>query len=328
MITRSLSLAALILSLPSLAKTVDAPVLKAKWKPAELATACEKAEKDADAALAKLVAIPDAKRTFKDSFEALDAIVADYVETTSRLSFMMYIHPDSAVRDAGAACEERAGKYMVALSARKDLYLASKGYLDNAGKKDWAEKKMDAQAQRLVELTMLDFKRSGLELSDADREKLVSLRQRITELQTRFAKALNEDATSIEFTKDDLVGLPEDFVAKHESKDKKGVYVFSTKYPDYYPVMENAQKESTRRKMEVAFMNRGGAENRKLLDEALTLRAQAAKLLGYKVHQDFVTEDRRAKNARSPATSRRWRRSRPRRRSRRHRFRRGTGATT
>ena len=275
------------------AAAVDVPPLRTRYTPAELSAACEKAEKDADAKLAALVAIADAKRTFKDSFEGLDAILGDYNEAIARLSFMKDVHPQADVRDAGATCEERAGKWSVAVSARKDLYLAMKGFLDNAGK----GVKLDDEQQRLVEITMRDFKRNGLELSDADRAKLVELRSRLTELQTRFQKNLNEDATKLEYKKEDLAGLPDDFVAAHEDKAKKGVYVVTTKYPDYYPVMENATNEATRKKMETAFMNRGGPENLKLLDEAIKLRADGAKLLGYATHADYVAEDRMAKDA-------------------------------
>lgn len=272
---------------------IDVAPLRHIFQPAELIALCEQAEKDTDAALAALVAIPDDKRTFDDSFVAFDRITARYGETVGRLMFMKDIHKDPAVRDAGAACEERAGKYAVALSARKDLYAAMKGFLENGGK----TVKLDGEANRLVELTMLDFKRNGLELSDADREKLTALRQRLSELSSRFSKNLGEDKTSITVTAKDLDGLPADFIAAHEDPKKKGSIVLTTKYPDYYPVMENAKLEATRKKMEVAFMNRGGKENLKLLDEAITLRAQAAKLLGYPTHVDYVTEDRMAKNA-------------------------------
>ena len=275
----------------------DTPLLNAQWKPADLAAACAKAETDTDAKLAKLVAVPDDKRTFKDSFETFDAVTGDYGEIVARLEFMKEIHKDKGVRDAAAECEERAGKYAVALGARKDLYLAMKGYLEHAGKSD----KLDAEQKRLVELTMRDFKRNGLELSDADRKKLVDIRSRITELETKFQKNLNDDDTKFDAKKDELAGLPDDFVTSHEDPKRKGVYVVTTKYPDYYPVMENATNEATRRKMEVLFENRGGKENLKLLDEAVALRAQAAHLLGYKTHSDYVAEDRMAKNAKTIA---------------------------
>ena len=261
-------------------------MLRTKWTPADVASACEQAEKDTDAKLAKLVAIPDDKRTFKDSFEAMDLVTGDYFETAARVTFMKEIHPDAKVRDAASECAERSGKYAVNLGARKDLYVAMKGYLANAGKKD----KLDAEQQRLVELTMRDFKRNGLELSDDDRKKLVDVRSKITELETKYSKNLNDDATKLAVTAADLDGLPADFIAGHPKE-------LSTKYPDYYPVMENAKKESTRKKMEIAFENRGGKENLKLLDDAVALRAQAAHLLGYKTHADLVAEDRMAKSA-------------------------------
>lgn len=274
---------------------VDVPMLKTKWAPADLLAACEQAEKDTDAKLTALIAVPDVERTFQGTFEAFDRITADYGETVARMSFMKDIHPDQAVRDAGAACEERAGKYSVALAARKDLYLALKGWLDHAGK----TAQLDDEQRRLVDITMLDFKRNGLALSDANRKKLVDIRSRLTELQTKFQKNLNDDKTTFTVTKDELEGLPEDFLAAHEDKAQKGTYVLTTKYPDYFPVMENARKEATRKKMEVAFMNRGGKENLKLLDEAIKLRRKAAKLLGYKTHADFVAEDRMAKDAKT-----------------------------
>jgi thimet oligopeptidase len=281
-------------SAPAGRAPVDVPALRTSWTPAGLTAACEAAEHDADAKLKALVAIADDKRTFADSFVALDLATAAYGETVARLSFMKDMHPDAAVRDAGAACEERAGKYAVALSARKDLYLAMQGYLGHAGKTD----KLDAEQQRLVELTMRDFKRNGLMLSDKDREQLVQLRSRLTELQTKYSKNLNDDKTTLTMKKADLDGMPEDFIAAHADTKKKNTYVLTTKYPDYYPIMENAKKEATRKKMEVAFMNRGGgAKNVKLLNEAIALRAQAAKLLGYKTHADYVAEDRMAKDA-------------------------------
>ena len=275
------------------APVLDPPLLRFTWTPAEITEACAAAEATANAALLTLVGIPDASRTFDNTVVALDRTVATYQEVAGRVMFMKDIHPDAAVRDVAAACEERSGKFMVALSARQDLYKAMQGWQTNEGTRI----RLDNEGSRLVELTMRDFKRNGLLLSDADRQKLIKLRSRITELQTRYSKTLNDDKTSMTFSKEDLLGLPDDFIAAHEDKKKPGRYTLTTKYPDYYPVMEGAKKAATRQKMEKAFMNRGGAKNPKLLDEAVSLRDQAAKLLGYATHADYVAEDRMAQNA-------------------------------
>jgi thimet oligopeptidase len=269
------------------------PALRFTWTAKELDTACQAAEQETDAALKALVAIPDDKRTFDDSFVAFDRVVTGYEEKVWRLGFMKDIHQDQAVRDAGAACEERAGKYLVNLRARKDLFLALDGYLKNGG----TRVRLDSEAGRLVETTMLEFKKNGVMLNDADKAKLINIRSRLTELQTRYGKTLNEDKTTLVFKASDLEGLPADFIAAHEDKKKKGRFVLTTKYPDYYPVMEHAKKEATRKKMELAFMNRGGKKNHTLLDEAVKLRAEAAQLLGFASHTDAVAADRMAKDA-------------------------------
>jgi len=273
---------------------VEGSPLETARKPEEITAACAAAEKACDAGLAKLVAVADAQRTFASSFEALEDVTVDYMETVSRLAFLKDIHTDEKVREAAAGCEESAGKYAVALGARKDLYLAMKGYLENAGKKDI----LDPQQKRLVEITMRDFKRNGLELADAKKDELVKIRQRLTELGTKFSTNLGEDKTTFTVKKSELAGLPEEWIKEHKT-DKSGAVILTTKYPDYYPVMETCTNGETRRKMEVAFMNRGGAENIAMLNEAVELRAKAAKLLGYATHLDYVTEDRMAKDGKT-----------------------------
>jgi Zn-dependent oligopeptidase len=278
-------------ALSASAATVDVPLLRFAWTPAELAAACEKAETDTDAALAKILAIPAAERTFQNTYVALDNVTGDYSEAVARLSFMKDMHKDAAVRDAGAACEERAGKYGVALAARDDLYQAAKATkLDSA---------LTPEQKRLVEVMNLEWKKNGLLLSAKDRQKLVEIRSKLTELSSKFSKNLGEDKSAITVTKEELEGLPEDFVKAHVDPKDSNKYVITTKYPDYYPVMENARREETRKKLEVAFMNRGGKENLALMNEAVKLRQQAAKLLGHKTHVDVVAEDRMAKNAKT-----------------------------
>ncbi|MHB8873828.1 MAG: M3 family metallopeptidase [Myxococcaceae bacterium] len=275
---------------------VDAAPLRTKWTPEEIAFGCDAAEKSADARLSDLVNLSDTKRTFANSFGALEQITTDYTGTVWRLTFMKSIHPDEKVRAAASACEERAGKYGVELSARKDLYLAMKGYLDHAARAEV----LDRQDGALVHYTMRDFRRSGLELSDENRAELVKLRSRLAELQTRFATALEEDKSSITATLKELDGLPADFV-KRLARAKDGKRVITTAYPDYYPVMENAKSAVLRRRMQVAFGNRGMPGNPALENEAVQLRAKAAKLLGYPTHADFVTEVNMARSAKTVA---------------------------
>ncbi len=257
-----------------------------------MAAQCAEAEKTSDAKLAALIAVPSAKRTFANAFGAYEQALADYSDAAGRLGFLKDIHPDAKVRAAGAACEERAGKYAVTVGARKDLYLALKDYLEHAGK----GAPHSADDERLITLDMRDFHRNGLDLSDADRAKLVTTRQRLAELGTRFSSNLDENKDFISLTREELTGLPESYLARLKKGADGKSYIVTTKYPDYFPLMENDSNEGARRKMYFAFNAREAGQNLPLLTEAIALRYQAAKLLGYATHADYVTEDRMAKS--------------------------------
>jgi thimet oligopeptidase len=270
---------------------VDVPGLGFEYTPDQLDQACAEAERVADQKLAAIAAIPDAQRTFANTFDAYEQTFAEYADASGRLAFLKEIHPDAKVRDAAARCEERWGKHSVELGARKDLYLAMKGELDHAGKTD----SLDAIDRRLIMFTMRDFRRNGLALSDADRTTLVGLRARLAALQTEYSANLDNDTTSIEVKPGDLAGMPKDFIARL-AKGKGGTLVVTTKYPDFYPIMDNARREDLRRREWLAFNGRQSDKNLPLLTEAVKLRDEAARLLGDKTHADFVTETRMAKN--------------------------------
>jgi Zn-dependent oligopeptidase len=44
------------------------------------------------------------------------------------------------------------------------------------------------------------------------RERLGAVKKRLSELGTEFSKALNEDNTKEAFTRDELAGMPEDYI--------------------------------------------------------------------------------------------------------------------
>lgn len=270
---------------------VDGDPLRTDWTPEQLQATCAEAEKTSDAKLGQVVNVPDKQRTFANTPEAIEQITADWSEVVSRAGFMKNIHTDEKVRAAASACEEDAGKYAARLASRKDLYLAVGA---------WQEKRepVGPQQARLVQIVMRDFHRAGVDLPEDKRAELVKLRERIAELQTHFGTNLAEDTSSVEMAPEELEGMPESYLSRLKKTDG-GKYIVTTKYPDYFPFMENAKRTEARRKIETAFMNRGAKDNLRLLDEAIELRDQAARLLGYPTHADYVTEIQMAKNART-----------------------------
>lgn len=173
----------------------------------------------------------------------------------------------------------------------------------------------------------------GLDLPPDQRNKLKENQQRLAELKTQFSKNVNEDKTNIELSRDELEGMPEDFFAGREKKitdDGAEKFIVTMKYPDLFPVLKMAKREETRRRMDIAnstrckkkkkkergtgtgrerFTLKGfspltqlptplfalGKENIPMLEEAVKIRRENAKLLGYNAHTEYRLEVKMAK---------------------------------
>jgi len=145
---------------------------------------------------------------------------------------------------------------------------------------------------------MRDFKQNGLLLAPEKREQLKSLRKRMSDNMINFQQNLNEDQTALFFTREELDGLPQDFIDGLQKRTDGEVtkYRVSLQYPELLPVMRYARIEETRRQMDLANASKCMQLNTPLLEETVALRQEAAQLLGYPDHASFILEDRMAKN--------------------------------
>ncbi len=274
------------------AHRVPVPLIESRLSPDEILRRIQSAEAECDLALARSVAVPDAARTFENTAGAMEQAIASYSDVAQRLQILKDVHPDAKVRAAAATAEESAGKYSVKISSRRDLYRATKAFVDGNGQHE----ALDAQQKRLLEIVLRDFRRNGLELSDADLSRLIGVRTRLTELSTEFQRNLNENTDHVEVSEAELRGLPPAFVERLASAPG-GRRVVTTKYPDFNPFMENATSGEARARLFTAFQSREASRNLPLLKEAIRLRDEEAKLLGYASHADFITEDQMARSA-------------------------------
>ncbi|MBI3547609.1 MAG: Zn-dependent oligopeptidase [Elusimicrobia bacterium] len=251
-----------------------------------IAQRCAEAKADAQARLARFGETPAQPPTFQDTFVRFSDIISDLGDKTSIPAFLGQVAEDKDVRDAGLACDTDISQYLVDVFTQEGPYTVLKAY---AAKKE----RLDGEDAQLVEKTLLDFKRNGLELSAQDRGKVKEIKQKIVSIQNDFSKNVSEEKTAVALTKEQLAGMPDDYVAR--LKKEGGKYLVTMDYPDYYPLMENARDPEARKAVGVAFDRRGGETNVKLMEQALELREQAAKLLGYPNHAAYVLDERMAK---------------------------------
>ncbi len=225
--------------------------------------------------------------TFETTCVGLENALAELQLALSPLIFLKDVSDNPELRKAAGRCESAVQQLYVDLYARADLFAALKAA-------EAKKQPLNAVDQKLLNETLLAFKRNGMELSEAERKIFIQKRKRIVELETDFSKELIEWNDSADFTLEQLAGLPESFINRL-SKTKDGKYKVTVKYPDYYPFMENAKDPQARKVLEEKFNKRGGQANLARLEETLRLRHETAKMLGYANHAAYVLEDRMAK---------------------------------
>src|SRR2546427_11730 len=81
--------------------------------------------------------------------------------------------------------------------------------------------------------------------------------------------------------REELDGLPEDYVGRLAPGATDGTYRVTLASPDYSPFLENARRRDLRQELERRFFNRALTSNRPVIAELLGLRRQLAHVLGY-----------------------------------------------
>ncbi|SRX76194.1 M3 family metallopeptidase [Aequorivita antarctica] len=159
---------------------------------------------------------------------------------------------------------------------------------------------LDAESLKLLENYYEDFEIAGANLSSEDKEKLKEYNEKIATLTTKFGKTLLDanNAGAVTFTnKEDLIGVDEDFLKSKESKDGKG-WTIPLQNTTQQPLLQSMENRASREKLYMAAWNRadqGANDTREIIKELVEVRAQKAKLLGFKNYAEWSLQKTMAK---------------------------------
>jgi len=259
--------------------------------PESLETACRDAMAACDRSLEGIVALDDGERTFANTMLALEEAVEPVSFAAGAHAFMAYVSADDAVREKAREMEQALEQYLVGLSFREDLYGAVKACAETTGEA------LEGEDARYLAFELRDYRRNGFELDEATRGRVREVFDRLVELGTEFRNAIDDWDDGLELTRDDLDGLPESFVAGLKRVDAGGAaerFRVSLDYPELMPFLANARSPALRRQLFEKNERKGGLENVARLEEAIRLRAEAARLLGYESWADYAVEPRMA----------------------------------
>nr|MBA3458011.1 peptidase M3 [Deltaproteobacteria bacterium] len=245
----------------------------------------------AQAIVPAIVDVKD-KRSIANTLEPLNQLSMYAYSAGNMAGLAREVHPDASVREAATACEREVQKFISELLLDRRVYDAVKA-VDIA--------KADSNTKRFHMITLRDFRRAGVALDDAKRTRIQAIDDAMTQLGQEHSANVAGDTRYIE-VKDvkRLAGMPADWIAAHKP-DATGTIKISTDYPDYLPFSTYANDDDLRKQLYIKFRSRGDATNEPVLQKLLVLRAEKAKLLGFKDWADYQSDDKMLRGGKAAA---------------------------
>ncbi|HPA57242.1 MAG TPA: M3 family metallopeptidase [bacterium] len=192
-------------------------------------------------------------------------------------------HPDEGMRKAAMKCETEISAQATELSLDNELYKA----IASISPEDPA---LDSDDKYFLADMIIDFKRNGVDKDEATRDAIKKLSAEIIALEQTFYSNIGSDKKTIKIKDvNRLKGLPEDFI-KGKKPDEEGNIILTTDWPDYFPVMENAQDESLRAEMYKNVLNIAYPQNTEIFSKILKARKKFSELLGYKNFAEYTQQ--------------------------------------
>jgi metallopeptidase MepB len=246
--------------------------------------------------LDKVVAdVPEDKATFAT---VMSPVAQDENESgLSRhiLGFYQYVSGDADLRSASTEAEVIMDAFSIECNTREDVFqLVNSAFANQKSR----EPDLDAESQRLLEKDRKNFIQNGLGLPKGEkRDRYKEIKKQLSQISIEFQRNLNEEDGGLWFTLEELDGVPESVIEGLEkgAGENEGKLRLTFKYPDLIPTLKFAKNPETRRKVFVSNENKCN-QNVSLFREAVLLRDESARLLGYLNHAAFRIEDKMAKD--------------------------------
>ena len=168
-----------------------------------------------------------------------------------------------------------------------------------------AKSKLNSEQQRLAWLYYTNFVRAGARLSPESKARLSEINQKLAGLYTKFSQNVLAEETDqfiVLKSEDELAGLPQSIrdaaAAAATTKRQTGWVIMNTR-SSIDPFLTYSDRRDLREKAWRMFVDRGDNgdehDNNASITEILQLRAERAKLLGFKTHAHWRLENSMAK---------------------------------
>lgn len=254
------------------------------WDAAAIDQACDRSLAGARAGAAAFGGVEPGKGAAARVFHAWDRLQILLEDTREPVELLANVSPVQATRSAAEACMLKFTAFNTELLQDRRIYAR----IQRAAPADDIDRRLK---QDVVDA----FENTGVALVEEKRARLKEILQRLEEVRQSFNRNIRDNKTRLEFSPDELKGLPASYLDKAK-RDDNGNYLLGFEYPEYEPFMANAQDEDARRRYYIAFNDRGTPQNLDLLAEATRLRREIAGLFGLPSYAHHATRTRMAGN--------------------------------
>lgn len=166
---------------------------------------------------------------------------------------------------------------------------------------------LDAESAWLLERFYRDFVHAGANLGASEREQLMAFNEQLSKLETKFSQNLLNDTNNLAVVVEDVAeldGLTSGQIAAAASAAKErgleGKWLLGMVNFTGNPLLSSLTNRSLRERIMKASMQKGERpndnDNRLVLTEMATIRAERAKLLGFENHAAYVLSEQTAGN--------------------------------
>lgn len=251
------------------------------------------------AEVARIIDLPD-QADFENTIVALE-------RSGQMLNRMLLVFYNKSSSDTSAALDAIKEEIAPKLAAHRDaiqlnpvLFARIKGLFDNRNSLN-----LESEDLWLLERYYRDFIHAGAHLAEVEREKLKQLNEQLSKLETQFSKNVLAETNDLAVIVDDLTqldGLSENEIAAaaNAAADRglAGKWLIGAVNFTGNPVLASLGDRQLRQRIMEASLIKGNRDNendnKSILLQMATLRAERAKLFGVRSHAEYVIQEQTA----------------------------------